>query len=100
VCLTSQKLNWSDLEQKRIPAPFTPVLANEMDVNNFGEEYTKLSPATSYVTAPPRSNSTFRVRKNVCPTLCIMIKDNFSLKLSQLLQQVVETAGPAVLEVL
>jgi hypothetical protein len=97
VCLTSQKFNWSSLEQKRISAPFAPSLANEVDVNNFSEEFTKLSPASSYVTAPPSSNDTFRVRTNVCPTLYVMLKDNFSLKLSQLLQEVLETAVPAVL---
>jgi hypothetical protein len=93
-------LNWSALGQKRIAAPFTPSLANEMDVNNFSEEFTTLTPASSYVTAPPISNNTFRVRTNFCPTLYVMLKDNFSLKLLWLLEQELETAGPAVLEVL
>jgi hypothetical protein len=94
VCLTSQELNWSALGQKRISAPFTPSLANGMDVKNISEELTTHS--SSHGTAPLSSNNTFRVRTNVCPTLHVMLKDNFSLKLSQLLAQVLETAGPAV----
>jgi hypothetical protein len=84
VCLTSQELDWSALGQRRISAPFTPSLANKMDVTNISEELT--SPYSSRSTAPPCSDNTFRVRTNVCPTLHVMLKDNFSLKLSQLLE--------------
>jgi hypothetical protein len=72
-----------------------------MDVNNDSfEQFTMLTPDSSYGTAPLSSNNAFRVRTNVCPTLHVMLKDNFSVKLSQLLEQVLETSGLAVLEVL
>jgi hypothetical protein len=50
------------------------------------------TPSSSRGTAHLSSNSTFRVRTNVCATLHVMLKDNFLLKLSQLL----ETTGPAI----
>jgi hypothetical protein len=77
VCLTSQELNWSALEQKLISAPFTPSLANQMDISNFPEEFTAMNPADSYATAPSSTKSTFRVSTNVCPTLLVMLKDSF-----------------------
>jgi hypothetical protein len=91
-------LNWTALGQKRISAPYIPSLANEIDVTNISEEFT--APSNSCGTAPPSSDDTFRVRTNVCPTSHVMFKDNFSLKLLQLLEQVLKTAGPAVLELL
>jgi hypothetical protein len=86
-------MNWCDLMQKRI-SPFTPSVANKMDVSNSSEELA--TPSNSCGPPPLNLNDTFRVRANVSPTLHVMLKDNFSLKLSQLLEQVLETAGPAV----
>jgi hypothetical protein len=87
-------MNWCDLGQKKISAPLTPNVANKMDVRNMSKELA--APSNSCDTAPLSSDDIFRVRANVGPTLHVMLKDNFSLKLSQLLEQVLETAGPAV----
>lgn len=56
-------MNWTDLEKKAIPAPFTPRLANELDVSNFSEEFTRMIPADSPDVVPPNFDKIFRVRK-------------------------------------
>jgi serine/threonine protein kinase len=34
------EVEWNDLYHKRVPAPFIPVVANRIDVSNFGSDYT------------------------------------------------------------
>jgi ribosomal protein S6 kinase alpha-5 len=55
-------MNWTDLAKKAIPPPFTPRLANELDVSNFSEEFTKMVPADSPDIVPPNFDKIFRVR--------------------------------------
>lgn len=65
-------LDWEKLYRKEIPAPFRPVIRNELDVSNFAEEFTTMIPTDSpcivpecdeedlfkgySFVAPPRSN--------------------------------------------
>lgn len=46
-----KSLNWNDLAQRRIPAPFKPKITNELDVSNFAEEFTNLVPNVSVLMA-------------------------------------------------
>lgn len=39
-----ETLDWDLLSEKKIPAPFKPVIRHELDVSNFSEEFTELSP--------------------------------------------------------
>jgi ribosomal protein S6 kinase alpha-5 len=55
-------MNWTDLAKKAVPAPFTPRLANELDVSNFSEEFTRMIPADSPDIVPPNFDKIFRVR--------------------------------------
>lgn len=59
VCL--QDLNWDDLAQKKVPAPFVPRISNELDVSNFSEEFTQLVPQDSPAIVPPDVDKIFKV---------------------------------------
>lgn len=62
-----ETINWTDLANKRIPAPFKPNICNELDTTNFAEEFTKQIPADSPAIVPNISNSEnlFRVKNFV-----------------------------------
>lgn len=59
LCL--QDLNWDDLAQKKVPAPFVPRISNELDVSNFSEEFTQLVPQDSPAIVPPDVDKIFKV---------------------------------------
>ncbi|XP_023701580.1 ribosomal protein S6 kinase alpha-5 isoform X2 [Cryptotermes secundus] len=62
-------MNWTDLEKKAVPAPFTPRLANELDVSNFSEEFTRMIPADSPDVVPPNFDKIFRGYSYVSPSI-------------------------------
>lgn len=51
-----KSINWSDLAARRTPAPFTPKIANELDVSNFSEEFTSMVPNLSILLADNNNN--------------------------------------------
>ncbi len=53
-------VNWDDLAQKKVPAPFKPIIASELDTGNFAEEFTKQIPTDSPAIIPNCEN-VFRV---------------------------------------
>jgi ribosomal protein S6 kinase alpha-5 len=53
-------VNWSDLAQKKILAPFSPIKTNEFDVSNFSDEFTRTIPADLLATLPPNCDKLFR----------------------------------------
>jgi len=57
-------INWTDLAAKKIPAPFKPNICNELDTNNFAEEFTKQDARDSPALVPLTNNSEnlFRVK--------------------------------------
>ena len=68
-------LNWSDLAAKRVAAPFKPNISDELDTNNFAEEFTKQDAHDSPALVPTVQNveNLFRVsllvvvdRKAIC----------------------------------
>lgn len=57
----SQNLNWDDLAQKKVPAPFVPRISDELDVSNFSEEFTAMVPQDSPAIVPPDIDKIFNV---------------------------------------
>lgn len=60
--VSKQGLNWSDLAQKKVQAPFKPELKSELDVGNFAEEFTGMDPVYSPASTPPSTGRLFKVR--------------------------------------
>lgn len=56
-----QGLNWDDLAQKKVAAPFKPELKSELDVGNFAEEFTGMEPVYSPASTPPSTGRLFKV---------------------------------------
>lgn len=59
--LHQQGLNWDDLAQKKVAAPFKPELKSELDVGNFAEEFTGMEPVYSPASTPPSTGRLFKV---------------------------------------
>uniref|UniRef100_A0A8C7S687 Ribosomal protein S6 kinase n=1 Tax=Oncorhynchus mykiss TaxID=8022 RepID=A0A8C7S687_ONCMY len=55
-----QKINWDDLAAKRVPAPFKPVIRDELDVSNFAEEFTEMDPTYSPAALPQNCDRIFQ----------------------------------------
>ncbi|KAK3861316.1 hypothetical protein Pcinc_032696 [Petrolisthes cinctipes] len=62
-------LNWDDLAQKKVPAPFVPRIRNELDVSNFSEEFTQLVPQDSPAIVPPDVDKIFKGYSYVAPSV-------------------------------
>ncbi|XP_076464763.1 ribosomal protein S6 kinase alpha-5-like [Babylonia areolata] len=62
-------LNWEDLAQKRIPAPFTPKIKDDLDVSNFSEDFTNMPPTESPAIAPDMGNKLFKGYSFVAPSI-------------------------------
>uniref|UniRef100_A0A8K9V2M9 Ribosomal protein S6 kinase n=1 Tax=Oncorhynchus mykiss TaxID=8022 RepID=A0A8K9V2M9_ONCMY len=55
-----QNINWEDLAAKRVPAPFKPVIRDELDVSNFAEEFTEMDPTYSPAAMPQNCDRVFQ----------------------------------------
>ncbi|XP_049819509.1 ribosomal protein S6 kinase alpha-5 isoform X2 [Aethina tumida] len=62
-------LDWDKLERKEIPAPFKPVIRNELDVSNFSEEFTAMPPRDSPAVVPPNYDKIFKGYSYVAPSV-------------------------------
>ncbi|PNF43832.1 Ribosomal protein S6 kinase alpha-5 [Cryptotermes secundus] len=62
-----RELDWSALGQKRISAPFIPILSDKMDATHISEE--PAAPSKSRRTAPLSSDNTFRGYSFVRPSM-------------------------------
>jgi ribosomal protein S6 kinase alpha-5 len=69
-----QGLNWTSLADKKVPAPFIPKIRDELDVSNFAEEFTKMTPADSPAIVPPNFDKIFKGYSYVAPS--ILFSDN------------------------
>lgn len=67
-------MNWHDLARKKIPAPFVPKIAHELDVSNFSEEFTKMIPEDSPAIVPPNYDKIFKGYSYVAPS--VLFGDN------------------------
>ncbi|XP_036099559.1 ribosomal protein S6 kinase alpha-5 isoform X7 [Molossus molossus] len=64
-----QKINWDDLAAKKVPAPFRPVIRDELDVSNFAEEFTEMDPTYSPAALPQNSERLFQGYSFVAPSI-------------------------------
>ncbi|KAJ7990828.1 hypothetical protein DPEC_G00290970 [Dallia pectoralis] len=64
-----QKLNWEDLAAKRVPAPFKPVIRDELDVSNFAEEFTEMDPTYSPAALPQNCDRIFQGYSFMAPSI-------------------------------
>ncbi|XP_044753134.1 ribosomal protein S6 kinase alpha-5-like [Coccinella septempunctata] len=60
-------LDWDKLYRKEIPAPFRPVIRDELDVSNFAEEFTTMIPTDSPCVAPECEEDLFKGYSFVAP---------------------------------
>lgn len=44
-----RNVNWDDVYQKRLPAPFMPTINNATDTSNFDQEFTSVTPVLTPV---------------------------------------------------
>jgi len=54
-------LDWEKLAQKKLPPPFVPIIASEMDTSNFSEEFTNQELSDSPAMTPNDALQLFRV---------------------------------------
>ncbi|XP_058466795.1 ribosomal protein S6 kinase alpha-5 [Malaya genurostris] len=64
-----KSINWRLLADKKIAAPFKPVIEDELDTNNFSDEFTRQTPVDTPASAPPNSERLFRGYSYVSPNL-------------------------------
>ena len=56
-------VNWEQVLARQVPAPFKPVISDELDVSNFSEEFTMQAPVDSPAQPPHKHAHLFRVSK-------------------------------------
>uniref|UniRef100_A0AAY5F1X0 Ribosomal protein S6 kinase n=1 Tax=Electrophorus electricus TaxID=8005 RepID=A0AAY5F1X0_ELEEL len=64
-----QKINWEDLAAKNVPAPFKPVIRDELDVSNFAEEFTEMDPTYSPAALPQNCDRIFQGYSFIAPSI-------------------------------
>uniref|UniRef100_A0AAY3ZZV6 Ribosomal protein S6 kinase n=1 Tax=Denticeps clupeoides TaxID=299321 RepID=A0AAY3ZZV6_9TELE len=64
-----QKINWEDLAAKKVPAPFKPVIRDELDVSNFAEEFTEMDPTYSPAALPQNCDRIFQGYSFMAPSI-------------------------------
>ncbi|KAL7861968.1 hypothetical protein SRHO_G00134090 [Serrasalmus rhombeus] len=64
-----QKINWEDLAAKKVPAPFKPVIRDELDVSNFAEEFTEMDPTYSPAALPQNCDRIFKGYSFIAPSI-------------------------------
>uniref|UniRef100_A0A8C2E347 non-specific serine/threonine protein kinase n=1 Tax=Cyprinus carpio TaxID=7962 RepID=A0A8C2E347_CYPCA len=67
-----QKMNWEDLAAKKVPAPFKPVIRDELDVSNFAEEFTEMDPTYSPAALPNNCDRIFQGYSFMAPSILLM----------------------------
>ncbi|TSN67085.1 Ribosomal protein S6 kinase alpha-5 [Bagarius yarrelli] len=87
------KINWEDLAAKKVPAPFKPVIRDELDVSNFAEEFTEMDPTYSPAALPQNCDRIFQGYSFIAPS--ILFKRNVVMDDPVQLCGEVERPGPA-----
>uniref|UniRef100_UPI003AADB8FF ribosomal protein S6 kinase alpha-5 isoform X4 n=1 Tax=Centroberyx gerrardi TaxID=166262 RepID=UPI003AADB8FF len=64
-----QKINWEDLAAKKVPAPFKPVIRDELDVSNFADEFTEMDPTYSPAALPQHCDRIFQGYSFMAPSI-------------------------------
>ncbi|KAM7376189.1 hypothetical protein PAMP_005933 [Pampus punctatissimus] len=63
------KINWEDLAAKKVPAPFKPVIRDELDVSNFADEFTEMDPTYSPAALPQNCDRIFQGYSFMAPSI-------------------------------
>ncbi|XP_021945279.1 ribosomal protein S6 kinase alpha-5 isoform X3 [Folsomia candida] len=70
-------INWVDMADKKIKAPFVPKIQNELDTSNFAEEFTKMVPTDSpAIAVPPNFDKIFKGYSYIAPSILFCDKNN------------------------
>uniref|UniRef100_A0A3P9K719 Ribosomal protein S6 kinase n=1 Tax=Oryzias latipes TaxID=8090 RepID=A0A3P9K719_ORYLA len=69
VCLSIPSISWEDLAAKKVPAPFKPVIRDELDVSNFAEEFTEMDPTYSPAALPQNCDRIFQGYSFMAPSI-------------------------------
>uniref|UniRef100_A0A3P8V3R6 non-specific serine/threonine protein kinase n=1 Tax=Cynoglossus semilaevis TaxID=244447 RepID=A0A3P8V3R6_CYNSE len=72
-----QKINWDELAAKKVPAPFKPVIRDELDVSNFADEFTEMDPTYSPAALPQNCDRIFQGYSFMAPS--ILFKRNVEI---------------------
>ena len=56
-----QDIDWSDILAKKVAPPFQPYITDDLDVGNFSDEFTALTPVDSPAQPPTKHADIFRV---------------------------------------
>ncbi|KAG1684015.1 Ribosomal protein S6 kinase alpha-5 [Nymphon striatum] len=62
-------VNWLDVVKKAVEPPFKPKIKNELDVSNFSEEFTKMTPRDSPAVPPPSADRLFKGYSYIAPSV-------------------------------
>lgn len=60
-----QDLNWKHLAERKVPPPFVPKIAHELDVGNFATEFTNMAPQDSPAAVPMNVEKMFKVNEGI-----------------------------------
>nr|XP_023683262.1 ribosomal protein S6 kinase alpha-5-like [Paramormyrops kingsleyae] len=90
-----QKINWEDLAAKKVPAPFKPVVRDELDVSNFALEFTEMDAMYSPADLPQSCDRIFQGYSFMAPS--IPFKRNAAVDDPAQLQEGLERPGSAAL---
>uniref|UniRef100_A0A3Q2DKR2 Ribosomal protein S6 kinase n=1 Tax=Cyprinodon variegatus TaxID=28743 RepID=A0A3Q2DKR2_CYPVA len=74
-----QKIIWEDLAAKKVPAPFKPVIRDELDVSNFAEEFTEMDPTYSPAALPQNCDRIFQINGSVAFILFMTSSSNLQI---------------------
>uniref|UniRef100_A0A3Q2YYM2 non-specific serine/threonine protein kinase n=1 Tax=Hippocampus comes TaxID=109280 RepID=A0A3Q2YYM2_HIPCM len=61
----------ADLSAKKVPAPFKPVIRDELDVSNFAEEFTEMDPTYSPAALPQNCDRIFQGYSFMSPSILL-----------------------------
>ncbi|XP_013401008.1 ribosomal protein S6 kinase alpha-5 [Lingula anatina] len=64
-----KNINWDDLANKLIAAPFKPKIKHDEDTSNFSEEFTTMIPADSPAVVPMDAEKIFKGYSYVAPSI-------------------------------
>ena len=64
-------MNWKDLANKKVPAPFRPIIHSDLDTSNFSDEFTTMVAADSPAVVPLQSEKAniFKGYSYVAPSI-------------------------------
>ncbi|XP_050404797.1 ribosomal protein S6 kinase alpha-5 [Patella vulgata] len=64
-----KNLEWDDLANKKIEAPFAPQIRHELDVGNFSEEFTNMAATDSPAIVPTNVEKLFKGYSYIAPSI-------------------------------